>query len=114
MLLTELGREQANLLAEPTETYEKPQDKTLTLLDDIFEDIIGHDDIKELLTAALLAEKAGACIASRATGTCQVLVSLGYRASVWRASDMACWFSDKQSGTVGPGGRTRATDFACR
>ena len=36
--------------------YEKSQDKTLLLPDDIFEDIIGHDGIKELLTAALLAQ----------------------------------------------------------
>ncbi len=39
------------------EVYEEPQDKTLTLPDDIFEDIIGHDEVKELLTAALLVEK---------------------------------------------------------
>jgi len=57
LLLTELGREQANLLTEPTETYEKPQDRTLTLPDDIFEDIIGHNEVKELLTTVLLAEK---------------------------------------------------------
>ncbi len=57
LLLTELGREQANLLAEPTKAYEKPQDEILTLPDEMFEDIIGHDDIKELLTAVLLAEK---------------------------------------------------------
>lgn len=57
LLLTELGREQAKQLAEPTEVYEKPQDKTLTPPDDMFEDIIDHDEIKELLTAALLAEK---------------------------------------------------------
>ena len=115
LLLTELGREQAKQLAEPTEVYEKPQGKTLTPPDDMFEDIIDHDEIKELLTAALLAEKpVHACVASRATGTSQVFVPLGYRASVRRASDMACWLGDKQSGTVGPGGRTRATDFACR
>ncbi len=29
----------------------------MLLPDDTFEDIIGHDDIKELLTATLLAEK---------------------------------------------------------
>ena len=57
LLLTELGHEQAKQLAEPTEVYEKPQDKTLTPPDDMFEDIIDHDEIKELLTAALLAEK---------------------------------------------------------
>jgi len=57
LLLTELGREQASLLMEPTKAYEKPQDEILTLPDDMFEDIIGHDDIKELLAAALLAEK---------------------------------------------------------
>ena len=34
LLLTELGREQVNLLAEPTEVYEKPPDKTLTLPED--------------------------------------------------------------------------------
>jgi len=57
LLLTELGREQANLLAEPTEAYEKPPDETLTLPSDMFQDIIGHDDVKELLTATLQAEK---------------------------------------------------------
>ncbi len=57
LLLTDLGREQAKLLVEPTETYAKPQGKTLTLPDEMFEDVIGHDDIKELLTAVLLAEK---------------------------------------------------------
>ncbi len=57
LLLTELGREQAKQLIEPTEVHGKSQDKTLLLPDDMFEDIIGHDDIKELLTAALLAEK---------------------------------------------------------
>jgi len=57
LLLTELGREQAKHMLEPTEAYSKPQDKTLTLPDDMFEDIIGHDDVKELLIATLLAEK---------------------------------------------------------
>jgi Holliday junction DNA helicase RuvB len=57
LLLTELGREQAKLMVEPTEVYEKSQDKPLTLLVEMFEDIIGHDDVKELLTAVLLAEK---------------------------------------------------------
>ncbi len=57
LLLAELGREQAKLLAEPTVVYEKPQDKAMTLPDDLFQDIIGHDDVKELLKAALLAEK---------------------------------------------------------
>jgi len=57
LLLTELGREQVKELTEPTEVYIKPQDKTLLLPDDMFEDIIGHDGIKEILTAALLAER---------------------------------------------------------
>ncbi|MDP2919581.1 MAG: AAA family ATPase [Dehalococcoidia bacterium] len=57
LLLTELGREQAKELSKSFETQEKSPDNILTLPDDIFEDIIGHDDIKELLTAVLLAEK---------------------------------------------------------
>ena len=57
LLLTELGREQAKLIVEPIEVYEKPQDRPLTVQEEMFEDIIGHDDIKELLTAVLLAEK---------------------------------------------------------
>ena len=36
LLLTELGREQAKLLVEPTKAYEKPQNEILTLPDDIF------------------------------------------------------------------------------
>jgi len=57
LLLTELGREQAKQLVEPIEIHEKPQNRTLTLPDDIFEDITGHDEVKELLTAVLLAEE---------------------------------------------------------
>jgi len=57
LLLTEFGREQATLLTEPIETCEKYRDEPLVLPDDMFEDIIGHNDIKELLKAAILAEK---------------------------------------------------------
>ncbi len=57
LLLTELGHEQVKQLLGPTEIYDKAQDKTLPLPDDMFEDIIGHDEIKELLRAVLLAEK---------------------------------------------------------
>jgi Holliday junction DNA helicase RuvB len=44
-------------LTEPSEACEKHQDESLTLPSDIFEDIIGHEDVKELLMAALLADK---------------------------------------------------------
>ncbi|HEY90568.1 MAG TPA: hypothetical protein G4O07_01920 [Dehalococcoidia bacterium] len=57
LLLTDLGREQATLLTEPSEACKKHQNETVTLPSDIFEDIIGHDDVKELLMAALLADK---------------------------------------------------------
>jgi len=57
LLITELGREQVKQLTKPTAAYEKSQSKTLTLPDKMFENIIGHDDVKELLIAALLAEK---------------------------------------------------------
>jgi len=57
LLLTELGREQANLILETTEVSDKPLSESLNLPDDIFEDIIGHDEVKELLKAALLVEK---------------------------------------------------------
>ncbi len=40
--------------AQPTET---PQNPKLELPNNLFEDIIGHDEIKELLRASLLAEK---------------------------------------------------------
>ena len=106
LLLTELGREQANLMQEPAEAYEKPMGEPLTLSDDIFEDIIGHDEVKELLMAALLAGKACARITGRTTGTRQILVSVGYRTGVQRASDMACGLGNKQGGAVGPGSRT--------
>ncbi len=39
---------------EPSEAH---QDQQLALPDSLFEDIIGHDDVKELLRASLLAEK---------------------------------------------------------
>lgn len=57
MLLTELGREQAKKLAQAIEVQERHRDKTVELPSDIFEDIIGHDDIKELLKAVLLAQE---------------------------------------------------------
>jgi holliday junction DNA helicase RuvB len=57
LLLTDLGREQARLLAETAETCEETSEENLTLPDDLFSDIIGHDDVKELLRAALLAER---------------------------------------------------------
>ena len=57
LLITELGREQVKQMTKPTAAYEKSQSKTLTLPDKMFENIIGHDDVKELLIAALLAEK---------------------------------------------------------
>jgi holliday junction DNA helicase RuvB len=57
LLLTDLGRKQAKQLAEPARPNEEPRRETLTLPADIFDDIIGHDDVKELLRATLLAEK---------------------------------------------------------
>lgn len=52
--LTELGRAVA-LRQEPEPMG--PQSQKLTLPENIFEDIIGHEEVKELLRAALLAEK---------------------------------------------------------
>ena len=46
---------QALLTGEPTSF--KEEDQTLEVPSDIFDDIIGHDDVKEMLTACLLAEK---------------------------------------------------------
>jgi len=57
LLLTDLGRQQAKQLAEPARPNEEPRRETLTLPADIFDDIIGHNDVKELLMATLLAEK---------------------------------------------------------
>jgi len=57
LLLTELGREQARLLHEPAEADGKPQGEIPVLPDDIFGDIIGHEEVKELLSAVLLADK---------------------------------------------------------
>lgn len=48
---------QAKRLAEPARLNEEPRRETLTLPADIFDDIIGHDDVKNLLRATLLAEK---------------------------------------------------------
>jgi len=56
LLLTELGREQAEQLGQTTEVQEKHRDKAAMLPVDIFEDIISHDEVKELLKAVLLAE----------------------------------------------------------
>jgi Holliday junction DNA helicase RuvB len=41
----------------PQESPETRQNRLLALPDDLFQDIIGHDDVKELLMAALLAER---------------------------------------------------------
>jgi len=54
--LSELGRA---VIAEkkPEDLPQTPQNQKLSLSDDLFEEIIGHDEIKELLRACLLAEK---------------------------------------------------------
>ena len=57
LLLTELGREQVRELTKPVEMQEKAPDGILIPPDDIFEDIIGHEDVKVLLRAVLIAEK---------------------------------------------------------
>jgi len=53
--LSELGRAMANSQQEDAGEPQAPQQ--LDISGDIFNDIIGHDDLKELLTACLLAEK---------------------------------------------------------
>lgn len=52
--LTELGR---GLVSGNPEATQARHDQKLELADNLFEDIIGHEDIKELLMASLLAEK---------------------------------------------------------
>jgi len=51
--LSELGKAIVSQREEPG----APQLEKLTLSDDLFEDVIGHDDIKELLVACLTVEK---------------------------------------------------------
>jgi Holliday junction DNA helicase RuvB len=41
----------------PQEPHQTHQDAIVTLPDGLFQDIIGHDDVKDLLRAALLAER---------------------------------------------------------
>jgi len=53
--LSELGRAVANSQQEDAAESQEPQ--KLDITGDIFSDIIGHDDLKELLTACLLAER---------------------------------------------------------
>jgi holliday junction DNA helicase RuvB len=53
--LSELGK--AAIVKSSSETAQTPQNQKLSLPDDIFEDIIGHDDVKELLRASLMSEK---------------------------------------------------------
>jgi len=53
--LSELGRK---VIAGKQEKEEaQSQNQKLTLPEDLFQDIIGHDEVKELLRASLLAEK---------------------------------------------------------
>ena len=54
--LSELGRKIVTG-AQAEETVKTPQNQKLSLPGDLFEDIIGHDEVKELLRASLLAEK---------------------------------------------------------
>ena len=57
LLLTDTGREQAALLMVQSETSEESPGETVRLPTNMFEDVIGHDDVKELLTATLAADK---------------------------------------------------------
>ena len=53
--LSELGRK---VIAGNQEKEEaQPQNEKLALPEDLFQDIIGHDEVKELLRASLMAEK---------------------------------------------------------
>jgi len=54
--LSELGKAVVTE-KEASVATDKPQNQKLTLPDDLFEDIIGHDDVKELLKACLRAER---------------------------------------------------------
>jgi Holliday junction DNA helicase RuvB len=51
--LSELGR----AVIAKSEGESKPPQQKLSLPDDVFEDIIGHEEVKELLRAAAMAEK---------------------------------------------------------
>jgi Holliday junction DNA helicase RuvB len=42
---------------EAANAVQTPQNQNLSLADDLFEDIIGHDEVKELLRASLMAER---------------------------------------------------------
>ncbi len=53
--LSELGK--AVIVKASGETVQTPQNQKLSLPEDLFEDIIGHDEVKELLRASLMAEK---------------------------------------------------------
>jgi len=55
--ISELGRALIASSQQPADTSEPQALPQLDIAGDIFSDIIGHDDTKELLTACLLAEK---------------------------------------------------------
>jgi len=57
MRLTEDGREHVKLLRVGSSPSPSSPSGKLSLPGDLFEDIIGHEDIKQLLKASLLAEK---------------------------------------------------------
>ena len=54
--LSELGRAVITS-SQDKDTDETPLNQELALPDNLFEDIVGHDEVKELLLACLLAEK---------------------------------------------------------
>ncbi len=53
--LSELGK--AVITKAASEPIQTPQNQKLSLPNDLFKDIIGHDEVKELLRACLMAEK---------------------------------------------------------
>lgn len=55
--LSELGKKVAAGEKVEEEALETPHNQKLSLPDDLFEDIIGHGEIKELLRASLMAER---------------------------------------------------------
>jgi len=52
-----LSQKARAMLAGGPVPAEMPPDQKISLPDDLFEDIIGHDEVKDLLRASLLAEK---------------------------------------------------------
>jgi Holliday junction DNA helicase RuvB len=106
--LSELGR--AAIAGKPADDVHHRGGK-FTPPPDIFEDIIGHDDVKELLKACLVADRPVHVLLAGPPALAKTLFLWDIERACGERGSLAGRLGDFQGRAVGPGGREAAADY---